>query len=268
MARALWPIAWAAWRTVRRAVVWWSIALAAFVVVTVAVWPAFQGASGISQAIESLPAPVVDAFGLAGFGTPAGFLRGNLYELLVPLLLAIAAVAMINGQTASDEAGGRLELFLAQPVDRRVLFVARLLACVVGLTIIVIVTVVAQLMSDALFGLSIDTGRVLVTALVCGLLAALFGSVAYFIACIRPSPSLVLGVSVGLTFGGYVVAALFPIADVLRPWKVLSPWDWANSGDPLVNGVEPWRMAALLIVAVILVVAGTLTLNRRDVAAA
>jgi ABC-2 type transport system permease protein len=267
MARELWPAFQAAWRAIRRSVMWWSIALGAIVVVTVAIWPAFQGASGISQAIESLPAPVVDAFGLSEFGTPAGFLRGNLYELLVPLLLAIAAAAMINGQTASDEAGGRLELFLAQPVDRRTLFVGRLLACTVGLAIIVIVTLLAQFASDAAFGLSIDGGRVVATAVVCGLLATLFGSLAYFVACIRPSPSLVLGVSVGLTFGGYIVAALFPISDVLRPWKVISPWDWANSGDPLVNGVEPWRMAALLLVALLLALAGTIALKRRDVAA-
>ena len=77
---------------VRRVTIWWCVTIAAIVAVTVAFWPAFRGASGISEAIDQLPSAVVDAFGLAGFGTPAGFLRGNLYDLIVPLLLAVAAV--------------------------------------------------------------------------------------------------------------------------------------------------------------------------------
>ena len=81
------------------------------IAVTVAFWPAFRGSSGISDAIGQLPAGVIQAFGLQDFGTPAGFLRGNLYEFFVPLLLAAAVVAFVNGQTAADETNGRIELF-------------------------------------------------------------------------------------------------------------------------------------------------------------
>lgn len=267
MPAAFLPATAAALRSIRRAVAWWSIALAAIVGLTMAFWPAFRGASGISQAIDSLPGPVVQAFGLADFGSPAGFLRGNLYELLVPLLLCIAAVALVGGQTAGDEAAGRLELFLAQPIERRTLFVARLLACLIGLAVIVVVTIVAQLVSDVIVGLSIDSRVVVATAITGGLLAAAYGSLAYLVACLRANPSLVLGVGVGLTFAGYLVAALFPIADALKPWKIVSPWDWANGGDPLVNGVEPVRVLALVVLAVLLAFAGTLVVTRRDVSA-
>jgi ABC-2 type transport system permease protein len=260
-------VSWATWRATRRAVFWWSVALAGIVAVTVALWPAFRGASGISQAIDALPQPLIDALGLADFGSPAGFLRGNLYELLVPLLLCIAGAALVNGQTASDEASGRLELFLAQPVTRPGLFIARLVVCLVDIGIITAVTIVAQLLSDNLVSLSIDSGYLIGSALVSGLLGILFGSLAYLVACLRASPTLVLGVSLGLTFAGYLVAALFPISDVLRPWRVISPWNWANGGDPLVNGVDPWRWALLAGIALVLVVIGTAAVNRRDVAA-
>jgi ABC-2 type transport system permease protein len=257
----------AAWRATRRAVLWWSIALVGSVVVTVALWPAFRGASGISQAIDALPTPIIDALGLADFGSPAGFLRGNLYELLVPLLLCIAAADLVNGQTAGDESGGRLELFLAQPVERRTLFVARLLVCFLGIGIIVAVTVAAQLVSNSVFSLSIDMGHVVGTVIVCGLLAILFGSVAYLVACLRASPPLVLGASLGLAVAGYIVAALFPVSDALRPWRVISPWQWANGGDPLVNGLDLWRPALLVLVSVLLAIGGTIAIDRRDVAA-
>ena len=60
-------------RSTRRAIFWWSVALGLTVAATVAFWPAFRGASGISQAIDTLPGPVVQAFGLQDFGSPAGF---------------------------------------------------------------------------------------------------------------------------------------------------------------------------------------------------
>lgn len=255
-------------RSLRRSTGWWSIALAALVAATVAFWPAFKGASGISQAIDTLPGPVVDAFGLRDFGTPAGFLRGNLYELFVPLLFGIAAVAFVNGQTAADEAAGRLELFLSQPIRRRALFATRAVASLAALTVIVGVTLAVQLAMDSALGMTIDAGFVAATVLLCGLLGALQGALAYLIACLRPKPSMVLGVGIGATLAGYVVAALFPISSVLKPWRSISPWDWALGGNPLVATTEPWRFAALAAASLVLVLAGTFVLPRRDIAAA
>lgn len=255
-------------RAVRRAAMWWSIATGAIVVATVAFWPAFRGASGISQAIDSLPAPIIEAFGLGDFGTPAGFLRGNLYELFVPLLLSIAIVTLVNGQTAGDESAGRLEIYLSQPIDRRALFAARMAACVVGLLVIVVATVVVQLGADALVDLSIDPGYVIATAVLCGLLAAFCGSVAYLVACFRARPSLVLAAGVGLALASYVIAALFPISSVLEPWVGVSPWEWALGGNPLEQSTELWRYLVLAIGSLIFVIGGTLLVGRRDIAAA
>lgn len=258
----------AALRAVRRATFWWCVALSGAVAATMVFWPAFRGASGISQAIDTLPQPVIQAFGLQDFGSPAGFLRGNLYELLVPLLFSIAAVALVNGQTAADESAGRLELFLAQPVDRRALFVARLAACMVALALIVATTIVVQILGDVVLDVSIDASYVIATAFLCGLLAALFGSVAYLVACLTARPSLVLATGIGLLIGGYLVAALFPVADLFKPWAVVSPWNWALGGNPLENPTDVLRVAAPIVASAILIAIGTVAVARRDVAAA
>lgn len=255
-------------RSIRRSVVWWSVALAVLIALTVAFWPAFRDATGITQAIETLPSAVIAAFGLESLGTPAGFLRGNLYELFIPLLCSVAAIAIVNGQTAGDEAAGRLELFLSQPVSRRTMFATRAVASLLGLAAIVVATVVVQLASDAVIGLSIGTKAIVATAILCGLLAGLHGSVAYLVACLRPRPSSVLGIGVAVTLAGYVVAALFPISSTLKPWRSLSPWDWALGGNPLEHGGDPWRFVALALPAVTLIAIGTAVVARRDVAAA
>jgi ABC-2 type transport system permease protein len=255
-------------RQARRSLVGWAIGLGSLVVVTVAFWPAFRGSSGISQAIDRLPSGVVDALGLEGFGTPAGFLRGNLYEFIVPLLLSVAAVAAANGLTAVEEDSGRLETYLSQPISRRSSFLGRSVALIAWLAVITVVVLVTQLIADGAVGLQIEAGRVASTVVLCGLLALLSGALTLAIAGWLPRPSLVLSIGIAVVVGGYVVSALFPLSDPLRQLSGLSPWKWALGGDPLVNGAEPWRYLALLIPTVALVLLGVVAFNRRDVRAA
>jgi ABC-2 type transport system permease protein len=255
-------------RNLRRSIVAWSIGLAGLIAATVAFWPAFKGASGISAAIDALPSGIVAAFGLQDFGSPAGFLRGNLYELFVPLLFVIAAAVFVGGQTAGEERAGRLELFLSQPITRGRLYLTRLLGAVMGVILIAVVSLAAQLAMDAVMGLSVEGSLVASTVVLCALLAAFHGSVAYVIACLRPSNALAAGIAVGNALAGYVVNALFPLVGELKSWVGVSPWQWALGGDPLVHPAEPWRYLALLLPTVALVAMGTLAVARRDVSVA
>jgi ABC-2 type transport system permease protein len=255
-------------RAMRRAIFWWCLGLAALIAATISIWPAFKDSSGLSQAIDQLPAGVVQAFGLADFGTPAGFLRANLYNFFVPLLIVIAAVVLANGQTASEEASGRLELYLAQPIDRRAVLLGRAIAALVALAVISVVLLIVQLGADAAVDLGIDTGHLVSTIALCALLGALHGSLAVALAGISGRPSLVLGVSIGVGVAGCVVASLFPLSDVLAPWRHISPWDWAFGGNPLEQATDLWRYAALAVPSVILTTIGLVAMTRRDISGA
>lgn len=255
-------------RALRRAGLVWALSLASLIVLTVAFWPAFSEEAGLNDIIESLPEPMIEAFGLADFGTPAGFLRGNLYAVLVPLLVAVAGVLLTNGQTAGEEDSGRMELYLVQPVSRSAVFVGRIAAALAWLLVISAVMLVAQLASDAVFDLRIGTDRLLETIVLCALLGALHAGLAVFVGGLTARPALVLGIGLAVAVGGYVVMALFPISDVLEPWRHASPWDWGLGGDPLVNRTDAWRYLALGGPTVALMVAGTVAFSRRDVRAA
>jgi ABC-2 type transport system permease protein len=252
----------------RRATIWWSLGLAALIAGTISVWPAFKGSSGISQAMDQLPSGVVQAFGLADFGTPAGFLRGNLYDFFVPLLLAAAAVLFVNGQTAGEEASGRMELYLAQPISRRVVLIGRVIAALIALTVVTVIVLLAQLASDAVFDLKIDAGFLVSTIVLSGLLAAFHGSLAVAVAGIRGRTSLVLAIGLGVAFAGLIANSLFPLSSLLAPWRHLSPWDWAFGGNPLEQATELWRYAALAVPSVILTAVGVFAIARRDISGA
>src|SRR5439155_14410930 len=138
----------------------WTIAFVLLVVSTVAFWPAFKGSTALNEAFQTLPQGMIQAFGLQDFASPAGYLRGGLYELIVPLMFAAAGVMFANGATAAEEDAGRLELLLAQPVTRRAFMTGRALAIGAWLVILSAIVLVTQLASDAAFGLEIEQVRV------------------------------------------------------------------------------------------------------------
>lgn len=262
-----WELIAVALRAARRAGLIWALSIAALIVVTVAFYPSFRDSAAMDDLLGEIPAPLVDAFGLADFGTPAGFLRGNLYAVLVPLLLAVAAVLLTNGQTAVDEDSGRMEPYLAQPVARASVFLGRVAGVVLWLLVIGAVMLAVQLIADQVVGLEIANDRIVATIILCLLLGLLHAGVAALVAGWTGRPGLVLGIGMALAVGGYVVMALFPISDVLAPWRHVSPWDWALGGDPLKSATEAWRYLVLGIPALALVGIGAWAFGRRDVQA-
>lgn len=254
-------------RAMRRSSLIWGAALAVGIGATVAFWPAFKGSSALSQAFDQMPSGLVQALGLQDIDTPAGFLRGNLYDFLIPLLLIGATAALANGQTASDEDAGRLELYLTQPVSRTVLFIGRAVALVLAVAAISIIMLAGQFASDAVIGLHIAASSIASTVLLCALLALLHGGLALAIAGWLPRPSLTLALPITVGVVGYLVVALFPLNATLAPWRHVSPWDWAFGGDPLTHAAAAWRYFALAGPAVALAVVGALGFRRRDVRA-
>ncbi len=250
----------------------WSLAFVFLIATTVAFWPAFTESpalsSGMNQLLGQLPSSMLKAFGLEDFDTAAGYLRGGLYAIVVPLMFAAAGVMFVTSAIASEEEGGRLELTLAQPVTRQAVFVGRVLAVFAWIAILTAVTVVSQVASDAAFDLSIAADRLLETIALCALLGTLHAGFALAVAGLSARPSLVLGLGLGLAIAGYVVAGLFPLSRDLAAWSGISPWDWALGGDPLVHGAEAWRFVALAVGSILPALIGIVAFTRRDVRSA
>jgi ABC-2 type transport system permease protein len=249
-----------------RAGLGWSVAFVLMVVGTVAFWPAFQGSADLKTALEMLPPELLEAFGLEDIASPAGYLKGGLYDVVVPLMFAAAGVLFASSATAGEEDAGRLELWLAQPVARSAVFAGRILAVLGWIVVLALVTLVSQVASDAAFALEIADSRIIATVCVCALLGALYAGIAIAVAGLMGRPGPVL--AVGLALVGYLVAALFPLSNVLDTWAWLSPWDWALGGDPLFNSTETGRFLALVVATAVLLVVGGTAFARRDIRSA
>ena len=251
-------------KTVRRSATWWAVGVATFVVVNLAFWPSLED-SGALDAYEGME-DFLEAFGAANINTPAGYVDGQVYALLLPLLFSALAITLMSGLTAGDENAGRLELLHALPVSRRVVWFGRWAAGALVLLAVGVVGGVTTLLSLPVFSLEeVSSGRVVMATVGCILLAAFHGSVAYTLAAFGATRGLAAGVGIVVLVAGYLMSFVLPLADALAGARDWSPWYWALGDQPVSNGVEAWRLLLTAALTVVLVAVGTWAIDRRDI---
>ena len=252
----------------RRSSVWWTAGIVALALVTVAFWPSLEGTSALTDLGESSQS-LLDAFGASNIAQPAGYLDGQLYALMLPLLLSAMALVHVTGLTSGDEDAGRLELLHALPVRRRAVWLARYAAVVAVLAIVAAVTasLVAATPSRE-NGPSVAVGRVVAATFACALLAAFHAAVGFVAGAAGCRRGLSAGIAVVVLVAGYVLSFLVPLADALAGARRWSPWYWALGQQPVTDGVSAARLLLLVAVTAVLVVAGLVAIERRDIRSA
>jgi ABC-2 type transport system permease protein len=248
----------------RRSGFWWGFAILVFTLLNLAFWPSLEESGSLAELEDSM-GDLLEAFGAQGLSTPAGYLDGQLYALMLPLLLSGAAIAMTTALTAGDEDAGRLELLHALPLGRRTIWLSRWAAATAVLAAIVLLT--TAVVSTVLVPFSLDEagfGAVIAATFACGALAAFHASVAYLVAGFGGSRGLAFGTSVGVLLVGYVVAFVLPISDAFSGARVWSPWNWAIGEQPVSDGVGLGLLTIVALTAA-LVAVGTWAVERRDI---
>jgi ABC-2 type transport system permease protein len=248
----------------RRSGFWWGVGIVALALVSVAFWPSLEHNDALSSLTESSKS-LLAAFGAENLATPAGYLDGQMYALMLPLLLSGLAIATITSITAGDEDAGRLELVQALPVSRSTVWLARaaaataVLAIVTGLTALVVAVTLEPFSLD-----DIAVTRIVVVTFACGALGLFHGAVGFAVAGSGGSRALSAGVSIAVLVVGYVANYLLPLSDALTGFRQGSPWYWAIGTQPVSNGISASWMVLLLGVTALLFVWGTVAVNRRD----
>ena len=248
----------------RRPAIWWGLGIVVLTVLTAVFWPSLEGSDALSSFndMESL----LEAFGAQNIATPAGYLDGQLYALMLPLLLSGFAIAGVSGLTSGDEDAGRLELIHALPVSRSEVWLGRWGAAMLVLSAVASVTTVVMLACLPLFSLEeIGVGQIVGATVGCAVLAAFHASVAYAVGGLGAARTTAVGAAVLVLVAGYVLAFLVPLVDALAGARSWSPWHWAIAEQPVSNGVDARWLLVLIAVIAALVGAGTMAVERRDI---
>ncbi len=252
----------------RRSALGWGVGIVVFAGTTVGFWPSLEGSPALSS-LGDMSEGLLEAFGAQNIATPAGYLDGQMFALMLPLLLSGMAIAMVTSLTSGDEDGGRLELLHALPISRRLIWVCRFSAVLLMLALSA--TATSALMAASLRPFSLEevgVGQITVATFACAGLAAFHAAVAFAVGASGASRGVAVGVGVVVLMAGYLASFVLPIAPSLAGARKLSPWYWALGSQPVTDGVQvPWLLLLVTVTAG-LVLAGAVALDRRDIRSA
>jgi ABC-2 type transport system permease protein len=231
--------------------------------------PFVLGHRRLDQLLENYPPALLSLFGIeAGvdFTTAIGYLETEVFSFMVPLLLIGFGVAAGARLVAGDEERGTLGLTLARPVTRTRLVLARALALALMCLAMGALVFLLLLASGVVFELRVPVDQLLAATAGQTLLAVLFGTVALTVGCALGRRGAAAAAGAGAAVLAYLWNGLTPLVEGLSDLTRLSPFEWATGQHPLRTGFDGPGLALLALAAVLVLGAGVLTFNRRDVA--
>jgi ABC-2 type transport system permease protein len=259
-------------RTLRsgaRSFAWWSAGLVALVAMMVAVYPTVRDSSGMNDLIASYPEALKSLMGFSGvvdYASAAGYLGGELFSLMVPLLLLIAAIGGGSAAIAGEEEHGTLDLLLTAPITRRRLLAGKLVALVAELAGLGVVLLAALVVGASASGMRIGLASLAAATTMAVLLACVFGAVALMAGAARAGRARAIGLTSAAAVAAYLVNGLAPVVPVLDRVRFLSPFYQYDGTGALRAGLDPVHALALVAAFAIAATLAVVLVDRRDLA--
>lgn len=250
----------------RRGLLFWGIGLALLAILMAAFFPTIRDMPSIAEYMEMLPEELMALFGgdLGDYTTPEGFLNGELFGFMYPLMLLIFAIGFASGTIAGEEQEGTLDLLLSHPVKRWQLVTEKFAAMVASLFGIAVFFWLALLAAGAVIDMGLNPLRLAAVCFSGTLLATAFGALALAVGCARGKKTLAMGVAGAIGFVSYIINALALMVDWLEPFQKFSPFYYYNSTDPLANGLDAGHAAVLVGLALVFLMVALFTFRNRD----
>ena len=253
----------------RVSLIWWSVGVAGLAALLAVAYPTVRDNNELDKTFANLPPGVEALLGLSGGNTltsPAGYLDSQFFANLLPVMLLVFAIGVAAWSIAGDEAAGSLELLLANPISRVRVALARLGALAVLLAVLATVCVLVLIALAPSTGLTagLTTAHVVAATLGATLLALAFAALAFTVGAVTGSRPAALGIAAALAVGGYALEGIASQVPALRPTRVVNPWHWLLSADPLRNGLTWQAWLPPLATTVLLVAVSLPRLAHRD----
>lgn len=251
-------------RDQRRGFVGWSIGLVVLVLLEAALWPTVRGMGNLQEFIAGYPEALRELFKIDQFATGAGFLNGELYSLVLPILFLVYGIGRGARSIAGEEETGTLEVLLTtrvSPVSLVLHRAAALAVAVLGLGAVLFVAVMAF---SPVFGLGIGAGDAATGSVAMVLLGIEFGFLALAVSAVTGRHVVATAVAAALAVASYVLYAAGGLVDSVRPWQDVSPFYQALDGGPLGAGF-PLSYLWMPVAAMVFVAAALPVFDRRDI---
>ena len=248
-------------RDQRRSPLTWGIPLGLMSALELAIYPSVEKSMG--KLMESYPDALKEAFRIETMDTPAQFLNGEMYSLIIPLAVAFFAIRAATRPIVGAEERHWLETVLAAPVRRRTLAAGAFVAA--GITSVLILLVMSAItwLAGVIAGAVVPAGAMLAGVAGTWPLVMFFAGFALLLSGRLTSWGAVTGIAAGVLVGMYVLDVTARISDALEPVGPASVFHWY--GPAIVDGVDWAACAGVMAVALLLAAAGMALFERRDI---
>ncbi len=242
---------------------WYSIGMALYVVMVVALYPSFKDSTELdSFATDS--EGLAALFGISGTLTsPTGWLNANIYANFLPLLILLLTIGYGAFALAGQEGDGHLELVLSLPFARARVVLEKVGAMAVQALIFGAVTFLAVLVGHW-FELTIGNGALAGTTLAAVLLGMDFGLLALAIGAHTGARGTAIGVAAAAAALSYLISAMAPVVDWVEPLRYISLFYWSVGNGQLDTGVGLGSFVLLVAVGVVVAWAAVVAFGHHD----
>lgn len=256
-------------RDARRALLGWTAGVGVLFAATTSAFPSIRESSAkFDELLDEYPDALKAFAGITDFdySTGSGYLQGEVFGLMAPLLLLVLAIGRGANAIGGEEERGTLATLLALPVSRTRVVLERALAAGGVLGFVGVGTFASAAVFASAFGLGVALTRILAAVVLATLLAAAFGALALAAGAWTGHRGRAIAVASAAAFATYLLDSLAVLIAALERWRWLSPFAWYREADALDRGAFSLEALALVALTAGLVMAAVAGLGRRDVA--
>ncbi|MBN1136574.1 MAG: ABC transporter permease subunit [Anaerolineae bacterium] len=248
----------------RGQIIGWSFGLILYILLMVYFYDSMAGMENLWEFIQSYPEEMLAFFkGITELNTPKGYLD-TYYFGYMTLIVGILAIGTGAGLLVGDEERGILDLVLAHPISRTVIFCARLLGLVIALAIILLVNWLGWVIPSGSVGLNLSWIEFLRPFLPLFAVLLLFGTLALLLSMLLPSGRMAGMISGALLVANFLLLGLANINEELKPVVKFTPLYYYQGGDA-VTGLNWGWLGGLLAMSVLFALLAWLLFRRRDI---
>ncbi len=254
----------------RWSIIWWIIGIVAFVALEMAFYPTVRDqAAELEKSFSRLSEGTVALFSDAGdFFSPVGYLSGQVFYLMLPLLLGGLAISLGSSLLGREEREGTLELLLSRPISRSRLMSAKAVAGTIIVLVVGLVGVLSTAGMAKLVDLPIAFNNILLAGIVSTVLALSFGAIAFMITMLgRIARTASVGVAAMVALAGYLISSLAGTVDWLKWPAKIFPFDYYHPAEILRAN---YNWANMLFIVGVIILCGLVSwtaFRRRDLGA-
>jgi ABC-2 type transport system permease protein len=247
-----------------RSMTGYSLGLAIYCLVVVAIYPAFEHSTSLDKLISN-DATAAALFGISGkISTPGGWLNANIYANFFPLIMLLLTIGYGAACLAGQDEDGTLGLVVTLPLPRRSIVLQKVAAMALQAAAPALVVAVFVLVGRS-FHLIVSVGQLSSVSLSVLLMALDFGFFAMTVGAFTGRRGTAIGAGATLAAASYLVSSLAPVASWIAPARYASLFYWSVGRDQISSGVSVGDFTVLVVVGLLASFASVISFRRLDV---